>query len=280
MYVGHRAKLLVLIAVCCAAQLAWSKPACAYHSKEERLTEDTAYTLQKRRLRLGLFKIQYGIWDPFMVGTYTAPWIVALANFHFKWRYLNSEHWAAALQVGFGRLDVSKLEAFEDEPGDAIINVGTFEPSVSYRFNDRYTLSATVPYSRISAVGTINTDALKGALDGAVDNLQLTTTFEWRWTRVTALVVHARYLLFQRAYGDGNATLYPDEFTRVDVSADAETGDLNFKYAWSVVPSLAFSWKHFNLRIGLGYGNWSIPPVNFVLPEKTVIPDLDVYWVF
>lgn len=280
MHLRPRTKLLVLTAACCLFQALSPKIAHAFHTQQERLTENTAYTMRNSSLRLGLFKLSYGVWDSFMVGTYTVPWVAALANLQLKWRYLQSEKWAAAVELGAARLDVKRLKAFEDEPGDAIISVGTFEPSVSYRFDDRFTLSGSLPYSKISVDGTIDTEAFDGALRGAVDNLQVTATFEWRWTRVTALVVHSRYLVFQRVYGDGSATLHPDEYTTVRIDADAQSSDLDFRNAWSVVPSLAFSWAKFNLRLGIGYGNWSIPPVNFVLPKKTVVPDLDVYWVF
>lgn len=280
MHLGHRTVLRLLTLVTAATASVVAPDARAYHTDEQRLTDHTAYTLRARDLRLGLFKFQYGIWDPFLVGTHTIPAFVRMANLHIKWRYLNDERWAAAVQAGSYRLDVSKLEAFEDSPGDAVISAGTLEPSVSYRFDDRFTLSSTLPYTVVRADGSVNSKAFDGALTAAVDNLQLTTTLEWRLTRVTALVLHSRYLIFQRAYGDGHATLRPDEYTTVEIEVDAQSAALDFKGAWSVVPTVAFSWGTFNLQIGLGYGNWSIAPLNFVLPKKTLIPDLEVFWVF
>lgn len=280
MHFGRRPVLRVLTLLTGVAVSVATRNACAYHTKEERLTDNTAYTLRAHYVRLGLFKAQYGIWDSFSVGTYTVPWFFRMANLHVKWRYLNGEHWAAAVQAGSYRLDVSKLDAVEDKPGDAVITAGTFEPSLSYRFDDRFTLSTTLPYTVVRAEGSVNTKAFDGALTAAVDNLQLTTTFEWRLTRVTALLLHSRYLIFQRAYGDGHATLHPDDYTTVDIQVDAQSSALDFKGAWSVISTVAFSWRTFNLQLGLGYGNWSIAPVNFVLPKKTVIPDLEMYWVF
>jgi hypothetical protein len=277
MQVRRRSKLQLLVA---GALLLSAGHAFGYHSDAERLTDDTAYTLSGKRLRLGVFKLQYGIWDPLTVGTYTLPWVVRTANLHVKWRYYFDDPWALALQVGGYRLDVSKLELFEDEPGDAVITVGTFEPSVSYRFGSRFSLSASVPYTEVRAKGTLNTKAFEGGLSGAVDNLQVTSTLEWRVSRVTALVVHARYLVFQRVFADGRAVLRPDDYTTVVIEADAESDALNFTDAWSVVPAAAFSWGTFNLRVGVGYGNWNIAPVNFVLPKKTLIPELDVFWAF
>jgi len=37
---------------------------------------------------------------------------------------------------------------------------------------------------------------------------------------------------------------------------------------------------HFNLRLGLDAGNYHLPIVNFVLPQRGVLPTLDMYWRF
>ena len=277
MHLRRRSELQLLTL---ALALLTAAEASGYHSEKERVTDQTAYTLQAKRLRLGLFKFQYGVWDPLTVGTYTLPWVVRTANLHVKGRLYFDDPWAVSMHVGGYRLDVSKLKAFEDEPGDAIITIGTFEPTVSYRFDSRFSLSASVPYTDVRAEGSVNTEAFDGALSGAVDNLQVTSTFEWRVSRVTALILHARYLVFQRVFADGSVTLRPDDYTTVVVDADAESDALDFAGAWSVVPSVFFSWSSFNLRLGVGYGNWSIPPINFVLPKKIPIPELELFWVF
>jgi hypothetical protein len=36
----------------------------------------------------------------------------------------------------------------------------------------------------------------------------------------------------------------------------------------------------FNLRLGVGYGKYNIPLVNFVVPERTLIPEADLYFLF
>jgi len=47
-----------------------------------------------------------------------------------------------------------------------------------------------------------------------------------------------------------------------------------------IVPSFAFSWQTFNLELGLGYGNFNVPGVNFMINRRTLIPTLDMYWTF
>ena len=57
----------------------------------------------------------------------------------------------------------------------------------------------------------------------------------------------------------------------------AETDIVDVSGAYSIVPALHFGWETLNLRLGLGYGNWSIPGLNFVVPARTVIPEFDFY---
>jgi hypothetical protein len=80
--------------------------------------------------------------------------------------------------------------------------------------------------------------------------------------------------------GRTDATLRPDAFTRVEVHGDVAASEFHVGDAFSIVPSLHISWGVFNLRLGLGYGNYNVPLVNFVLPTRTPIPDFDLFFVF
>lgn len=245
-----------------------------------RAPEDTAATLPGRALRLGLFKLQYGLLDSLTLGTYTAPWGVALANLQLKWRYYAGERLTAGVELRLGRLDVTRLGAFEAHPGDAIIVTSSVEPSASYALSDALDVSATVPMSKIAVDGSVDTEALQGALGGALDNLQLTATLSWRVTSLVTLRLHGRYLLLQRVVATTENTYHPDPFTRVVIRAGAEASWLGLGDTWALVPAVALDWDHLHLRAGLGYGNWTLEPVNFVLPHKGLIPELDVSYVF
>jgi len=125
--------------------------------------------------------------------------------------------------------------------------------------------------------GTLEEDALEGA--AAVSNLQFVSTFEVRWTKSAAIVLRTRYLAYQwQPSASAVYVLHPDDYTTVEVHGAAELQALDVKNAYSVVPGLAFSWKTFNLRVGLGYGNFNVGGVNFVFPRKTLVPELDMYW--
>lgn len=43
---------------------------------------------------------------------------------------------------------------------------------------------------------------------------------------------------------------------------------------------MAWSWQTFNLELGLGYGHFNIPGVNFMINRRTLIPTFDLYWTF
>lgn len=76
-------------------------------------------------------------------------------------------------------------------------------------------------------------------------------------------------------------TAHPDAYTTVEVVADAQDDSVvNFRGAFSIVPSFAWSWQTFNLELGLGYGNFNVPGVNFMINRRTLIPTFDMYWTF
>jgi hypothetical protein len=257
-----------------------SHEAHAFHTQNQRITDDTAYTLRRRDLRLGLWKAQYGVFEPLLVGTHLWPWLFRTANLHLKWRYFQSDSVALAVAAGFFHLSTESFSDLDDEAGDAKLSVVPFELAASFRIDDRFTWSVAPVWTQVAVDGALDGDAFKGAARGAVNNLQLTSTFEWRVSRVTALTAHWRHLVFQRTTLSGDFVSHPDAFTTVEVKAAGLTDDFDFKAASSLTLSSIFSWETFNLRLGLGYGNYSVPGLNFVLAEPIWFPDLDLYWIF
>jgi hypothetical protein len=259
--------------------LAVPNPARAYHTEEERATDDTAYTMDGGSVRAGLFKMQYSPLDFATLGTYTLPWALLAATVHGKLRVLPQDPIALSLQVGFVYFDSSRLAWLDEEAGDAKVTVLPIEAFVSHRMTD-FTLSGSVAYTEVSVDGAIGLDAFDGAIAGATDNLQLTATGEVRLSRVVALLVHLRWLVLQRVLASADATVYPDDFTTVAVHSDVPSDQLEVGDGYSIVPAVHLSWGTINLRAGLGYGNYNVPLANFVLPRRTLIPDFDLFFVF
>jgi hypothetical protein len=271
---------LVLAAGACALSLLCARPAAAYHTKEQRITDESAYTLRRNDFRFGLWKAQYGIIDSVTAGTYIWPWAFRVSNLHAKWRYWRNDTWALSVFAALFHLDTKSFQQLEDDTGNATITVFPFELAASYRFDDRYTLSVAPIWTTVVIKGNLADDDLKGAGEGAVNNFQLTATFEWRVSRVTALLFHGRYLVAQTAHAQGDVVLRPDEFTTIEVHAAGQTDEINFRRAGSLTVSSVFSWDTFNFRFGLSLGNYNVPGVNFVIGDPLVIPELDLYWIF
>lgn len=255
-------------------------PARAFHTEEQRITDESAYTLRKNDVRLGLWKVQYGIFDPLMVGTHVWPWLFRISNLHVKGRLWHGPTWTFSAYTGFFHFDTKNLQKVEDDSGRATITAIPFELAASYRANDALTFTLAPVWTTVTVRGQLDDDALSGAGRGAVGNFQLTGTVEWRLSRVTALLFHGRYLVAQTAQARGDLVFQPDEFTTVELHLDSTSQSLDYRRAASLAISGVWSWEVFNLRAGLVFGHYNIPGVNFVLGESRVMPELDLYWIF
>jgi hypothetical protein len=245
-----------------------------------RVIDQTGYTLEGGRFRLGVFKFQVGLFDFLTVGTYTLPWAVLAATLHAKLRVLETRVFSLSVQAGFAYFDSRRLQWLNDEVGSAVVTVLPLEAQLSYRPLDELSASFGVAYTEVAVDGELSIEAFNGAGRGAADNFQLTGNAELRLNSVIAFVVELRWLMLQRVAANANATLYPDEFTVVVVHGGASARDFEVRDAYSVVPSLLITLGALNLRMGMGYGNYNVPLVNFVLPERMLIPEADLYFLF
>ncbi len=143
----------------------------------------------------------------------------------------------------------------------------------------RLALSAGLVYTAISIQGQYDETSLKGAAGSS--NLQAALTFQLRLGRQVALYVKSRHLLYLGADVQARSVRQIDPYTQLEIVGSASSADvagLSFPNTFSLVPGIAWSRKVFNLLFGLGYGNWSLPLLNFVVPAKSVVVELDLYW--
>ena len=236
---------------------------------------DTAYTLNENELRVGLWSVEYGIFDAWDVGTYILPWVIPMGSLYTRWQPWKNEDWATALKAGVIWLDIAKLAGASDST-TAKFWIFPLEAAVSYKINDDLRISLGTIYTQIILEGAFSDDDLKGA--AAVTNLQLTSTFEWRISDVTAMYVRLQYFAYQDTSAQTASTIPIDEYTEVEVIAGAESDVADVPHGiWGSL-GFDFSWTYFNMRTGLGYGNYMVPGVNFVLPTRLFFPELDFYW--
>ena len=102
----------------------------AYHTYKTRLLDSTANSLHRRRVRLGMFKLSYGIIDQLQVSTYTMPWLLGVIfqdvapNVEFKSTFFSRKR--LALSASFGFLQGRILQA-----NDTKVNYFLFPASVA-----------------------------------------------------------------------------------------------------------------------------------------------------
>jgi hypothetical protein len=263
-----------------ALLLARSSVAAAYHTEDEHVTDDTAWTLKgPKNWRLGLYKASFTVADRFAVGTYIAPWVTGNPNLFAKLRFLSLGPWQWALQAGFIRVDTQFL--IRGGPDAPIFTVGTLGLMNSVEFSQHHQLSTGLIGTVVRVSGRLDDDTLRGNGSAALTNMQLMMAYEWRLSRTLALIVTGRYQLLQVLAGETRFTANPDEYTSVDVVlAASDDHVVNFRNAFSVAPALAWSWEYFNLRLGVGYGNYNVPGVNFMIKQRVLFPEFDLYWTF
>ncbi len=266
-----------------AALLSTARPATADHTVDQHVTDEMPYTLRPGEVRLGLWKVEAGFElpgpvGPAQLGTYTWPYLLWLAdlkqaNAYGKVTAFSSRRWSGTLGGG---LVHARISEGEDTARFTIIPV---EGLLGYRLGRRLTLAGGAVYTHVAVDGVYEPDEDDFLLRGgvALSNLQVPLTMEWRWSRVTALLVQARFLAFQDTGARGYTETRIDDATTVTVVATGETDALEPLRSFALTTDFVWSWRVVNLRAGLSYGNISLPMLNFVLPAKILFPNLDLY---
>jgi hypothetical protein len=254
-------------------------PECAraYHDQDTHALEDSAYQLRSGEWLLGPLELGVGFWR-FQVSTRTMPWILgaalgkAMPNLNAELLLFQLGSVTVNADAGLYYVNSNKLVE-----GDELLHLFIIPASlsVSWRINERHTLSGRFRYVRVTSDGSASSDDYAVNEVTLADNAQLQASWEWRFNRVCALATTLRYLPFQ---GDpvAQTTVPVDDHTsaEVDATVDAES----MQHSVAGVVSGVFSWKHFNLRAGVGYGAVFLNGPGLVLPLKYPYPDLSLYW--
>lgn len=268
-----RSLACLLVIACCALPGA----ARAYHDKETPSLEESAYQLHSKEWLLGPFELGVGLWR-FQLSTRVFPWILGAAlgkaTPNLEGQFLLLERAGVTLSADGGMYYVNSNKLIE---GEELLHLFLFPVGLtaSWRINDRHTTSLRFRYLRVVSDGSAEQEDLE--INGATlaDNAQLHASWEWRLSRVSALLLTLRYLPFQ---GDPvlQSTVQVDARTTADVDATVDTENMQHSVAGSV--SGEWSWEHFNLRAGIGYGALFLSGPGLVVPLKYPYPELTLYW--
>ena len=271
-------KALMLAAL--AACVAWSGAAGAQQLDNPR-TDYTAYTRPKGRMAVGPFKVEHGIIDEIMVGTYPLPWLafpwlkVPVPSGYLKLRTSWFDPVTVSLRGGLAYINAKAIAELADDEAEASALSETADLTASYRIDDRFTVSLGFDYAHLGAVGGTHesTTSVEGA--GTAHTYSTRLFGEWRFTRVFAMTLLARYLIYQSPI-DTTSQTTSDSIT-VDTDLSAETTEQRH---FSLVPGVSFVWERWELSGGVGYGVFYLPVLGLATAKRWPILDLNVAYRF
>jgi len=282
MFQRKRRHALQLVAALLLSGLTWAgmgldpSPARAYHTYEERLLDTTAYSLHRRRVRLGLMNLSYGIIDQLQVTTYTMPWLLGAIfqdvapNLELKSTFYDRRRLALSVSAGFltGTLlqsDDSKVRYF----------LMPLSLASSVRINSDVSVHLGARFTAVTGGAESQPEGsdLEGAV--AVDFLQLWAMAEWRISRVVAFTFTVRWVPYVSDLKvNGSIGGNPS----ADLELSASLAEL--QNAFAIVPGFVFSWDRANIRLGVGYSDFFVDGFYLVVPGdvlSNVSPEFDVF---
>jgi outer membrane receptor protein involved in Fe transport len=92
---------------------------------------------------------------------------------------------------------------------------------------------------------------------------------EWRLTRVFALSLLFRYLLYQSPISAD--TTADSDMVSVDGDLSAESA---LQKHFTIVPGVSFAWEHWEFNVGVGYGVVYLPLVGLASAKNWPVVDL------
>ncbi len=267
----------LVVGVTSAGMEFYPSSASAYHTYEERLLNTTAYSLHRRRVRLGVMQLSYGIIDQLQVTTYTMPWLLGLIfedvapNLELKSTFYDRRKLALSVSAGF-------LTGAIEQPDNTKIRYLLIPVSfaASVRINSDVSTHFGALYTAVS--GDADSQPEGTAVEGAVvvDFLQLYGMFEWRVSRVVAFTFTVRWvpyvsdLVVNGTLDAGNPA--------IGVQLEGDLSEL--QNAFAVVPGFVFSWDRANIRLGVGYSSFFVDGFYVVIPGEVlsnVSPEFDIF---
>jgi len=258
--------------------LSWSAGALAQQLENPR-TDYTAYTRPRGRASVGFLKADLGIIDEITVGTYPLPWFAfpvlktVVPSIFVKVRSPWSGPLTLALSGSAMYVNAKALAQLADTTATASAMSTTASFDSSYRFDERFSLSLGVDYARLRAFGEDPNAEVEGASTGHTYSARLLG--EWRLSRVFALSLLFRYLIYQSPYSaDGSATS-----DAVTVTSDLSV-ETTSQRRFTIVPGVSFEWEHWELNAGVGYGVFYLPMLGLASAKAWPVVDFAVAYRF
>lgn len=244
-------------------------------------TDYTAYTRPGGRMAVGPLKIEHGVIDEIMIGTYPAPWLVfpwlkiPVPNTYVKVRSFWDGPLTLAVRGGVayvGAKAVAELADDEQASGSALSTVG--EVDASYLINERFSASFGLDYAYLGAVGSNGgTSSVEGASTSHTYSARLLG--EYRFTRVFALTLLLRYLIYQSPLDTEGNLETPSVSVQSDLSAES-----TMQKRFTALPGVSFVWERWEVSGAVGYGVFYLPILGLASAKSWPAFDLGLAYRF
>jgi hypothetical protein len=136
----------------------------------------------------------------------------------------------------------------------------------AWRSSRAFSIGASFDFTYANLSGSRGFDSALGNAVG--QTLRLTGWGEWRISRVVALKLNGRLLLFD---SPPTGRLQFRAASSVAVDARVSFANVAPAGAWAIWPELEFSWQHVNLMVGAGYGYLAVPIVHVTLNQRGLL---------
>lgn len=263
-----------------AGFLAFSVPALAQQLDNPR-TDYAAYTRPQGVLAVGMPKLEHGIIDEVMVGTYIPPWLlfpllkVPVPNGYVKVRTPGLDPITVSLRGGVAYLDATAIAELADEDATGNAVSLTADLASSYLIDERFSVSLGLDYAHLLATGGVDETASSVQGASSADTYSVRALGEWRLTRVFALTLLARFLIYQSPVSADAQT--ESEAVSVDADLSGESAD---QRRFTIVPGVSFVWQNWELSGGVGYGVLYLPVLGFASAKAWPVIDFSAAYRF
>lgn len=258
----------------------------SYHTKDAPPTYLTGHVLPKGAVRLGIEEQGFGVSRHISINTMLLGYLVwpftgdIVPNVAIRVGTIHLDPFYLALESGFAFVYLGKeTEETISHAIDYQVSTNAYAVpllgAISYHPTDNVLCSIDIAYFFSDAGVRASASKSKGMMTS--DSLQLGMTLQFALTRIVALTLKGRMVVWAPDMSfEVKAQL--DETTELELYGAIAISSLN--NAFQVVPGVAFSWKRFNLRLGVGYGHVFIPPLGLVSGYRGVVPDIELYFRF
>jgi hypothetical protein len=240
-------------------------------------TEWSPSVLGNSEVRIGPGTAGIGLLDRFEVDTHPIVYTALAAggsayDVHGKLMLVHT--YLIDASIGAGITSIAFGDGAPDMPNTDTLKIRAIpvEGWASVHPVPRVRLSAGTVYTDIDASGHTSMDfgrltGIGGTFSGS--NVELYGAAQVRVARKLYAIAGVRTVVWEAS----DIEMSPDG------GGKANAGDRTAaEGAWAASVAVHLTDTHFNLRLGLEYGNYHVPLLNLVTPDRGWMPVLDVYW--